>query len=113
MDLEKYRTEADKYFGKIPKTHNCAQSVAAMAGRDDLVAPMEANGGGRGEGGLCGALIALLAVTPESRRDDSLRRFSELAGATRCREIKSTAKTPCRDCVAIAAALVDELKIEN
>lgn len=115
MDLEKYRTEADKYFGKIPKTHNCAQSVAAMAGRLDLVAPMEANGGGRAEGGLCGALAAVLAVTPETCPDELTRRFAELVGSTLCREIKSSAKTPCRECVAVGAALADEfnMRAEN
>lgn len=110
MDIEKFRGETDRVFGTVPKTHNCAQAVVEIAGRPDLVAPMANCGGGRAEGGLCGALWGALAVTPEKNHEAIRAEFERLAGSTRCREIKGTAKTPCRDCVAFGAALAERYR---
>ena len=104
------KNDALTYFKAVPKLHNCAQSVAAGAGREDLVTELAACGGGRAPEGLCGALYAALAIVPEAKRADVRRRFEEAVGNVACRDIKAVNKTPCLDCVATAIALARELK---
>lgn len=96
---------AQSVFHQPPLNANCAQSVALLAGRDDLVEPFRACGGGRAPEGLCGALHAALALCPEERREEIIAAFREAAGATTCRELKGACKTPCVHCVAIGDKL--------
>lgn len=103
--MDYWRTEARRFFGLVPKTHNCAQAVVEIAGRAESVPPMAAHGGGRAPNGYCGALYGALAVTPEERHEAVKEEFAQRAGALTCKEIKGGSKTPCEDCVAIASAL--------
>jgi hypothetical protein len=106
-------TEVDKavsLFSAVPKKYNCAQSVAMAFGRDDLVAPLKTCGGGRAEGGLCGALHATLLLLPENKWETVKKQFHDRAGNTLCRIIRREGNTPCVDCVRIAVNLVTELR---
>jgi hypothetical protein len=91
---------------------NCAQSVlrAFQSHRnipEDDIAEAKFHGGGRAEGGLCGALYAALKLVPEPEARQRVRdAFVAVAGADTCREIKRTARTPCVECVRIAARLL-------
>jgi len=102
-------TEADKavsLFSAVPKECNCAQSVAKAFGQDDLAALLETCGGGRSEGGLCGALYAALLLLPEDKQDTAKAQFKNKAGNVLCRAIRQEGQTPCVECVRIAADLV-------
>ena len=109
--------------------HNCCQAVLC-AFEDELDMPMEqlrklgaAFGGGMGcMEGTCGALVAaqmlLGLIRYEGRpvaRDAAgqLRRFSQMCGATLCKEIKGrdtgVVLCDCDDCVRYAVDLVEEL----
>jgi len=102
-------TKAEQLFTAVPKQHNCAQAVAAGAGRDDLVPQMAACGGGRAPGGTCGALHAALMLLSEAKRAEAEERFAKIAGATTCHEIKTQTGTPCVKCVATAAEILEQL----
>lgn len=102
------KNEALTYFEAVPKRHNCAQSVAAGAGREDLLPELASCGGGRAPEGLCGALYTLLKLAPESAHDRLRRAFAAQAGALTCREIKTGSKFPCKECVRLAAELSEE-----
>ena len=107
------RSEADKavsLFSAVPKEYNCAQSVAMAFDRDDLVTPLKACGGGRAEDGLCGALHAALLLLPENKEKTVKEQFHYKAGDTLCRTLRREGKTPCVECVRIAATLVAELR---
>ncbi|MDO5580752.1 MAG: redox-active protein [Planctomycetia bacterium] len=106
--MDKFRELASIHFHKAPDNLNCAQSVAKIAGRDDLVPGDLAFGGGRAEGGICGALFAALQCTPEENHEKIKEEFAQKAGALTCREIKGKAKTPCSECVAVGAFLADK-----
>ncbi|MBQ6470338.1 MAG: hypothetical protein IJJ33_00005, partial [Victivallales bacterium] len=93
-------TKAEEIFSAVPKTHNCAQAVAAGAGRDDLVPALAACGGGRAPNGLCGALHAALAIAPEKHHEQIKAAFASATGAMTCREIKGATRTSCAKCVA-------------
>lgn len=105
--LEKFRQEADRVYGAVPKTRNCAQAVVEIFGRPDLIAPMAACGAGRAPNGYCGALYGAMQVTPTTAHDALQRDFAEEAGAMTCKEIKEKNLTPCKECVAIGAMLAD------
>lgn len=98
-------TKAEEIFSRVPRTHNCAQAVAAGADRDDLVDELRAYGGGRAPGGLCGALYAALLILPEDKREEARAEFIRLAGSDQCRVIKSECGTSCLRCVEIGGAL--------
>ncbi len=92
---------------------NCAQSVLkAYKDRhgvsDEQILQAKADGGGRAVDGMCGALYA--AVVLAGSEDDKSRicaEFEQVAGARRCRDIKSGSGYPCDKCVELAAELVD------
>ncbi len=99
--------KAQEIFSRVPKTHNCAQSVAAGCGHEELVPGLAAMGHGRAPGGRCGALHAALAAAPEACRDEIRRAFAAEAGSELCKELKAKGY-PCASCVELAASLLDE-----
>ena len=96
---------ADGVFHQPPTFPNCAQSVAILTGHPEQATDLAVCGGGRAPGGLCGALHAALLFTPAEKRDELIDAFRETVGATTCREIKGTTRTPCSVCVAAGAKL--------
>lgn len=93
---------------------NCAQAVA-RAFQDDLnvsdktIAAMAGSGGGRAEGGLCGALHAVRQlVSDDEIKEEIENEFLAAVGTLKCREIRSDRKIDCRNCVGLAARLLSE-----
>ena len=107
---------SEKVAAAVKSFHNpysCAQAVyAAFADKIDAetLAQYKAASGGRCEGGFCGALHAARKFVPEKNRAALDEYFAKNAGALYCREIKTKAKTPCADCVKIAAEGVEKFK---
>jgi hypothetical protein len=93
---------------------NCAQSVLRAFQqhrliREDEIDEARRYGGGRAENGMCGALYAALSLTDDPFARDRVRSaFVETAGAETCRDIRRAARTPCVECVRIAASLLVE-----
>lgn len=73
---------------------------------DKEIASFGAWGGGRAPGGYCGAFYAAKVVLEKSR-PEKLREceniFLAQAGSTKCKDIKSSRKMSCVDCVEIIA----------
>lgn len=103
------KAKAVEIFSAIPRMHNCAQAVAAGFDRDDLLSELAVCGGGRAPEGNCGALHAALQLIPAEHRDSAKAEFTKTAGAARCMEIKANG-FPCKDCVALAAELVEKYR---
>lgn len=101
-----------KTFHNPEYGHNCAQAVAykniKLYDNENVVAEYKAYGGGRAEGGVCGALFAAMQAMPE-KADEIKARFAERVGDWRCKEIKQTTKTPCTDCCDIADEVLSEI----
>lgn len=99
-----------QFFRTPPHNYNCAQTVAAGFGREDLIEPFKGCGGGRAPEGLCGALHAALELIPnETKRAELLNAFRQKNGAVSCRELKQTFRVPCPQCVAVAAELLEQV----
>ena len=101
-------SKAVDLFTATPKLHNCAQAVAAGAGREDLVAELASCGGGKAPDGLCGAVYAAMQLSPEACRENVRKKFVEFAGADTCFTLKMRNRTSCIRCVEKAAELVEK-----
>lgn len=105
------KTTAARVFHLPPTNFNCAQAVihayASVSGdKTHKVENFAKCGGGRVDGGTCGALYAACQVAPEGA--EAIReRFSERVGSTICREIKKRSVL-CETCVETAAELLEE-----
>ncbi len=96
------------------ENYNCAQAVMAAfqeeAGiSDDEIREYSFAGGGRAEGGICGAAYAakrILADPQMNAHIDAL--FSKKAGHTCCKQIRKKQILPCIDCVGLAARFVED-----
>ena len=93
---------------------NCAQSVLhafqnEMKIDEQRIAAFKSKGGGRAEGGLCGALHAALELAETQGAKGHIgAKFIERAGSDKCREIKSAGSLSCEACVGLAARLLAE-----
>lgn len=98
--------KAVEIFTAIPKRVNCAQAVAEGLGAEALSPALSACGGGRAEGGRCGALHAALLLVPDEKKAGLAAAFCAEAGAETCRALKAQG-FPCVKCVEIAARLAE------
>lgn len=88
--------------------YNCAQTICAAFGREDLLEAMKSCGGGRAPEGTCGALYGAMQVVPE--KAEALKAaFTEALGASTCRELKGGNRVPCQQCVTTAATLLTQI----
>lgn len=91
---------------------NCAQSILvgfrdACGVPDTDIDAARSAGGGRAEGGLCGALYAALQLSGENETKETLQQqFIEKAGSERCRDIRQLKKLSCEECVKLAATVL-------
>ena len=104
---------ADLFHGK--GRLNCAQSVLKAfqkeAALPDSAIDNAGNlGGGRAPEGLCGALYGAELIAEEDDVKTGLESaFTDIAGSTKCREIRGNNRLSCRGCVALAAQLLEDL----
>jgi len=104
---------ADYFHG--PERYNCAQAVLKTFQEkhqidDETIAKFKAFGGGRADQGLCGALFAATVLLKDTELLETLtQKFKERTSATTCRQIRKAGILSCRECVALAAELVEEL----
>lgn len=95
-------------FRQPPCLYNCAQTVCAAFGRNDLLEQMKGCGGGRAEGGTCGALHAAICLAGPDRADSVKVAFHMECGGTHCRELKGgKPMVPCQKCVSTAAGILE------
>ena len=106
------KTHALAVFHQPPADLNCAQAVLdayqIVTGKHvAAIADFKKFGGGRAPENECGALYAACQAAPESAV--AIRAaFAKTAGATSCRELKQQLRVPCKECVALAAGLLNQ-----
>ena len=106
------RKKSSPHFHTPPEKLNCAQAVLKGFQQEFSIADQEiedyrAWGGGRAEGGMCGALFAAERLLRQAGKASVAAEFAGLAGDTGCVNIKK-GKFPCVDCVRVADELVEK-----
>nr|WP_320133423.1 hypothetical protein [uncultured Holophaga sp.] len=105
------RQRAEAQFHNTPQDLNCAQAVLAAyqeaSGdtRFDLES-FRAHGGGRAPLGTCGAIHAACLILPEAELALKTAFFQE-AGQLDCASLRMGGEISCRECVGIAAELLE------
>lgn len=102
------KNKAVELFNSVPKINNCAQTIAAAAGRDDLIGEMKLCGGGKAPGSICGALHAAMVIAGEAKGESIRNEFSSILGAETCSDLKNYEMVPCVRCVEKAAELLEK-----
>ncbi len=94
-------------FRQPPRHLNCAQTVCAAMGHEELVPAMQHCNVGKAPGGTCGALHAAITMAPG--REAELRAlFKRTLGAEKCALLKRDGRIPCPRCVCTAVRALGE-----
>lgn len=112
MPIEKAKKH---YLGKDNHQKlNCAKSILeAFEELDEKTSKEIGHGGGSAPSGECGAAYAAKYILNKHNPDkltDFEERFKQLAGSTKCKEIRKLRKLSCVGCVEKSAELLSELK---
>ena len=113
----KKHISAENFFHKKPDNLNCAQSILKAYQEEFSISESEieafkAYGGGKVEGGICGALFAAEKLIEKKGLKYISEEFENRVGSVLCKCIKAR-KYPCSYCVQIADELVYEQLIKN
>jgi hypothetical protein len=100
------------YYHVAPFNYNCAQSILKGFQDEFLIQQSEieaykANGGGKAEGGICGAVFAANRLLAQAGKPSISDEFKNVAGSIYCKDIRGV-KLSCKDLVRIADDLLTE-----
>lgn len=112
MKKDLNRLQSDHYFHTQPGNLNCAQSVLKGFQKEFSISDLEieeyrAWGGGRADGGVCGALFAAERLLRQIGKESVTEEFRKLAGGDLCSELKEKQFT-CAEYVRMADELVQK-----
>ena len=103
--------DAVKYY-RGREGYNCAQSIL-KAYQEDLditdeqIDEYKKFGGGRAEGGICGAIYATKVLVGNKEVSDLVQQsFDSASGAVTCKEIRKLKQLSCNGCVETASQLL-------
>lgn len=104
--------KSDAFFHAQPENLNCAQAI--LKGfqlefniSDSEIEEYRAWGGGRAEGGMCGALFAAERLLRQIGKESVVEEFNQKAGGVLCSNIKEKHFT-CAEYVRMADELVEK-----
>ena len=104
--------KSEDYFHSLPENLNCAQAILKGFQKefditDQEIEEYRAWGGGRAEGGMCGALFAAERLLRQIGKESVVEEFNKKAGGVLCSDIKEKQFT-CAEYVCIADELVQK-----
>ena len=103
---------SDLFFHTTIDNLNCAQAVLKGFQQEFCISNQEieefrAWGGGRAEGGTCGALFAAERILRQAGKESVVEEFRQKAGGLLCSEIKEKQFT-CAEYVRMADELIEK-----
>lgn len=112
MENQNKRIKSELFFHTPPQNLNCAQAILKGFQKgfditDKEIEEYRAWGGGRAEGGICGALFSAERLLRQAGKPGITKEFTKIAGDMHCRAIKNL-KYPCVDCVRLADELLEK-----
>lgn len=117
--MQKKKLEASLYFHNKANNWNCAQSVLKAhqdrveLSDEELELSYRSKGGGRAEGGLCGAVYAASLLLKEKDRPKLLSHFEERTGGLTCARLKGKCGRSCQELVQVADDVVTAMLTEE
>ena len=112
MKKQHSRKKSYHYFHVQPENLNCAQAVLKGFQKEFNISDQEIEeyrvwGGGRAEGGVCGALFAAERLLCQIGKDSVMEEFQRKADGVLCADIKEKQFT-CAEYVRMADELVEK-----
>ena len=106
------RKKSEVYFHILPEKLKCAQAILKGFQKEFEISDAEieeyrAWGGGRAEGGMCGALFAAERLLRQVGKDSVVEEFRQKAGGLLCSDIKEKQLT-CAEYVRMADELIQK-----
>ncbi len=116
MNKNEGNRSALDFFHAQPHNWNCAQTIAkayqgiTCVSDEEIEATLRSKGGGKAEGGLCGALYSAIQILGEDSPEAKalIEEFHSRMGAIQCRALKAELRIPCNDTVALADQLLEK-----
>ncbi len=115
--------KAEEFFHNKENKWNCCQAILKHFQKEAGLSDEEIEkmyrpcGGGKAEGGLCGALYAGEILTRQYGMPSIKNSFRSVAGGITCKELKGELKFPCVESIRLVEKLMTEnfenLKEEN
>lgn len=103
---------ASTFFHNASNNWNCAQSVhksqQELTGLtdDEIELTYRSKGGGRAEGGMCGAIYAASSLINAEHSAQLIETFRQRAGGLTCAELKGKYNRPCSALVDMAQEIL-------
>lgn len=112
--MNQSRKKSEEYFHIYPENFNCAQAVLKGFQQEfniseQEVAEYRAWGGGRAEGGVCGAVFAAERLLRQAGKESVAEEFRKKIGSILCSEIKER-KFTCLELVRLADELIEKIR---
>jgi hypothetical protein len=106
------RIKSEEFFHTLPENLNCAQAILKGFQKDFNISNGEieeyrAWGGGRAEGGVCGALFSAERILRQAGKESIIEEFRKETGSILCSDIKAK-KFTCLELVRMADELIDK-----
>lgn len=106
--------KAEEFFHNKENKWNCCQAVLKRFQKEidltdeEIEALYRPCGGGKAEGGLCGALYAGELLMKKNNLPSIKEDFNKIAGGITCQVLKKELRFPCVESVRLAEKLVEE-----
>ncbi len=105
---------AVEYFHAAPNNWNCAQAIEkhfqslTLLSDEEIENSFRCKGGGRAEGGICGALYAAKRILSEQGKstEEFVEEFRTKMGGITCQVLKTELAIPCPQTVNTADELL-------
>lgn len=112
----KKRLPAEAFFHTTIENYNCAQAIMKARqeelhlSNEDIEHMYRSKGGGRAEGGMCGAIYAAIKLLNKDKAEELIIKANNILGGTTCDQLKGILKIPCPKIVKIIDELIEENK---
>lgn len=107
------KKRAIHFFHTAPNNYNCAQSIIKTyqniinINDEEIESQYRCKGGGRAEGGFCGAVLSAYHILGKDKGDVIKSTIEERLGGCTCRKLKGELKIPCKQIVEMVDDLIE------
>lgn len=102
-NMNNIKKSAISFFHSAPNNYNCAQAIIkrfqdnsiTYISDEKIEQDFRSKGGGRAEGGICGAIYSAYVLLGKNKGDEIKIKAENILGGTTCRKLKGELKVSC------------------